>query len=261
VTFGENFFHPLLFASLACGFNILHVAPQITLHHEKHRIIHILASQKSFNMDKEAAAAKQQWIDTLRSEMPLARPDKTTPSHGYIPLIFGFSAPFGESDIRQCLTIELRSRFRACLAEWPFLTGQYIHADDRVAARLVYHPDNPIRHSGLTFFPDEVFDSWVHEVQVKLESDTTPPSTMKMDLYCLVPHKAPGPGDSCHPVTLQVNFLDDGLILGFAFHDGVFDHNLICSFLKFFGNPRPVALNASNTVLDAKMGFTKLERE
>jgi len=212
-------------------------------------------------MDEEAAAAKQQWINTLRSEIPFARPIKTTLSHGYIPVILTSSTSFAEDYIRQCLTIQLRVRFRACLAEWAFLTGQYIHADGHAAARLVYHPDDPLSHSGLSVFPDEVFDSWAHEVQVKLESDTTMSSATKLHLYCLVPHKTPGPGDACHPVTLQVNFIDDKAILGFAFHDDVFDRDFIRNFLRYFGNPRLVTLHAYSAALDAKLAAAKMERE
>ena len=180
---------------------------------------------------------KDAWVAGLTETMPLTALDYTAPQNYMMKsFIFPFESTL-ESD-RQKVVAYLKGRLARTFSLIPALGGQMIHARDGELPRLVYSQKD--RDSNLDHFPDEVCNYQVlGSTQYPWSFDDlstlgAPPLTMTKDLLWLLPETGPAPGDACHPITLRISFIADGLILGFAFHHGILDGGSVPEFLALF---------------------------
>ncbi|KAK0642898.1 hypothetical protein B0T16DRAFT_511917 [Cercophora newfieldiana] len=176
---------------------------------------------------------KAQWMASLTEVMPLTPLDFTAPQ-GYIPIIFGF--PFQGSP--EDAISHLERRLARALYQWPCLAGQFIAGGRGVSPKLIYSRSVL---TNLDVFPVEVFDAqtllrptfpWTFE---QLKEEHGPAIAMDKDILCLLPPIVPGPGEGCHPVTLRVNFIEGGILLGLSLHHGIMDGAGVAQFLEYLG--------------------------
>jgi len=186
---------------------------------------------------------KEDWVKLRLTEvLPLTPIDQTAPRI-YTRVVYGF--PFSGNDATlQDAVARVRESLLRSFSRWPFLAGQVIHPGDSDLMAAVYShiPENFNLHR----FPDEVFShrdlrklgaaSWNFE---KLTKQGAPPVAMDKDLLTLSPtHPSrallKGKDSYYHPLTLQITSVPGGLLLGFAFHHGVFDGVAFAEFLSNF---------------------------
>ncbi|KAK4149691.1 transferase family-domain-containing protein [Chaetomidium leptoderma] len=182
---------------------------------------------------------KAVWVAGLSETMPLTPLDYTAPQN-YIMRSFGFPFPSNLETERLAAVTYLKARLARAFSLLPFLAGQIIHAREGELPRLVYPGEG--YPSNLDSFPDEVFDHQVLESALfpwtfeQLSALGVPAASMTKHLLWLLPKTDLAPGDTCHPVTLRVTFIDGGLILGFSLHHGVMDGTGTVDFLNYFAS-------------------------
>jgi hypothetical protein len=184
-----------------------------------------------------AAAAKKAWVDGLKMAMPLTPLDYTAPQN-YIMKSWGFRFSSDPQD-RDRAVAYLKGRLRESFRQLPFLGGQIIHSKHPgELPRLIYPGDG--QPSNLEVVPKQVFSHqdldgsafpWTFDEVLDLG---VPAACMHKRLLWLLPPRDPLPGDACHPVTLRVSFCKGGLILGFAFHQGIMDGVATTDFMSYF---------------------------
>lgn len=208
-----------------------------------------------------ASQAKQAWVSSLTETMPLTPLDYTAPQN-YIMRSLGFPFPSSSESDRQAAVKHLESRLELVFSLLPFLAGQIIHPKEGELPRLVY--PGPSTSPNLSVFRNEVFADQIVDASefsatfAELLDLGIPADIMTKDRFWLLPQTGPAPGDTCHPVTLKVSFINGGLILGFSFHHGVMDGTGTAAFFKYFATGALDGLDTldiTNTMRQHKQAF------
>lgn len=172
---------------------------------------------------------------TYTHSVDLSPFDQTIPRL-YVHKLFCF--PFEDVDRQPEAVERLEHALSATMVTWPFINGYVIPAEDDAEHNTVKLCFNTpatgeigpevliVKTIEVTEFP------WTYQ---QLADAGMPLSAMNKDVFSSVP-EWPNPGQTYPALSIQVNFIEGGLILCFAFHHAVADGTSFSTFLKAFAS-------------------------
>ncbi|KAK5735963.1 hypothetical protein LTR17_007798 [Elasticomyces elasticus] len=170
--------------------------------------------------------------DTTPSRTIVLSPFDRAASAIYIRKIFGFG--FDDPSLRTEAISALHQGFLTTIKQHPIAaaTVELVVGQDPIA---LAHPDpSTIEPNPPNFVVKELAaEDFTYSYQ-QLCRQGAPPSKMKKEVLSSLPEH-PQPGEICPALGLQVNFIEGGLMLCFAFHHTIFDGAASTTFLNAFG--------------------------
>lgn len=187
--------------------------------------------------------------------VPLSPFDQTIPRL-YVHKMFCF--PFPDAD-RQAEAVErLEQALSATILKWPFIAGKVSPSPaNEHEVQLSYEAPEiggigehvlVVRNLAAPEYP------WSYE---QLAEAGMPPSAMHKDVLSTVP-EWPAHEETHPALAIQVNFIEGGLILCFAFHHAVADGGSFITFLKAFAEAtkNPVRRDSATAMLvEPRIGY------
>ncbi|KAK5684027.1 hypothetical protein LTS10_003891 [Elasticomyces elasticus] len=189
--------------------------------------------------------------DTTSSRTIVLSPFDRAMGAIYIRKVFGFGFGFDDPSLRTEAISALRQGLLTTIKQHPIAaaTIELVRGRDPVA---LAHPDpSTIELSPPIFVVKELAaEDFTYSYQQLCRQGATP-SKMKKEMLSSLPEH-PQPGEICPALGLQVNFIEGGLMLCFAFHHTIFDGAASTTFLNAFGanvtarrSPEDVSINDS----------------
>ncbi|KAK4898478.1 hypothetical protein LTR27_004075 [Elasticomyces elasticus] len=169
--------------------------------------------------------------DTTPSRTILLSPFDRAASAIYIRKIFGFG--FDDPSLRTEAISALRQGFLTTIKQHPIAAATIELIVGQGPAALAHPDPSAIELSPPIFVVKELSaEDFTYSYQ-HLCRQGAPPSKMKKEILSSLPEH-PQPGQICPALGLQVNFIEGGLILCFAFHHTIFDGAASTTFLNAF---------------------------